>query len=86
MLLAAVIISCMNLGASTCETYLQIHGILVDLALVLVIALGIVEHRIDIAQEVLHRLILLTFVFTLIHGQSPSLPIVGWKRRFSYLD
>lgn len=50
---------------TTDGTYMQIHSVFIYLALVLVIKLGIVEHGVDIAHEVVHRLVLLSFVLSL---------------------
>lgn len=52
-------------GHYTRQTYLQIHGILVDLALVLIVALRVVEHGIDVTHEMIYRLIFLPFLLPL---------------------
>ena len=50
---------------ATNGTYLQIYGVFVDLALVFIIAFGVVEHGVNVAQKVIDRLILLSFVLSL---------------------
>ena len=47
------------------STHLQIHSVFVDLALILIVAFGVVEHDIDIAHEMIDRLVLLSLLLSL---------------------
>ena len=46
-------------------SHLEIHSVFVDLALVLIIALCVVEHDIDIAHEMINGLVLLSLLLSL---------------------
>ena len=50
--------------------FLQVHGVFVDLAILFVILLRILKHKLDILHEMIHRVVLLTLQLSLqnIHG------------------
>ena len=52
------------------STHLQIHGVFVDLALILVIASCVVEHDIDITHEMIDGLVLLSLLLSLCDVRS----------------
>ncbi len=51
-------------------TYLQIHGIFVDLTLILIVAFRVVEHDIDIPHEMINGLVLFPLLLPLYDFRS----------------
>lgn len=54
-----------NINSQCGICYLKIYSVLIDLALVSIVAFRIIEHDVDVPHEVIYRLIFLSFLFPL---------------------
>lgn len=52
------------------ETHLKIYSIFVNLAFVLIVALRVVEHDVDVAHEMINRLVFLSLLLSLCDVRS----------------